>query len=73
MKGTRYIYGVFVGSTWTTVSTMYDALRLFNTYKHRGVPVEVRRLPTAPYRDERGAISFDAPTFRVLSDSVRSN
>lgn len=71
-RGTRYLYGVFVGSRWAMVTTMHDALTLYGGHKPVGIPREIRRMRSAPYTGERGASSFDAPTFRVLSDSVRS-
>lgn len=54
------VYGVFVGSRFGLTTNRRVALRAAR--EHRG---EVRRVP---YRDSPR--SFDAPTFRVLSDPV---
>ena len=70
-KGTRYLYGVFIGSRWCMVTTRKEANRVFGGRAAVGLPREIRRLREAPYKHERGASSFDAPTFRVLSDSIR--
>lgn len=73
----RYIYGVFIGSSWAMVSTRAQAWKIVRRARTlhgtRGLPMEIRRLPEAPYRDAPGCSSFDAPTFRVLSSSIWSN
>ena len=53
------------------VTTRKGANRVFGGRKAIGLPREIHRLREAPYRNERGVGSFDAPTFRVLSDSLR--
>jgi len=70
-KGTRYLYGVFIGSRWCMVTTRKEADRVFGGRKAIGLPREIHRLREAPYRNERGVGSFDAPTFRVRQSTGR--
>lgn len=57
-----YLYGVFIRSKWALTCDRAQAVR---TLVKSGLPGEVREL-----QDDPAYSSFDAPTFRVLSDVV---
>ena len=56
----KYIYGIFNGNKWTTVTRIVDARRL--QCENGGT---IRRMP---YRAWMEAGTWDAPTFIVMSD-----